>query len=44
MAMDPQQASPLSKMDRTGCQVLFGHFRHVYLLEVSKNDDEECCF
>ena len=27
-----------------GCQVLLGHFGPAYLLQVSKNDDEECCF
>jgi hypothetical protein len=26
------------------CSVLNGHFRPVYLLHVSKNDDEEHCF
>ena len=27
-----------------GCQVLLGRFGPVYLLQVSKNDDEERCF
>ena len=27
-----------------GCQVLLGHFGPVYLLQLSKNDDEESCF
>ena len=38
MAMEPKQASLMSKMDRTG------HFGPAYLLQVSKNDDEEHCF
>ena len=48
MTMEPQQASPISKMDGTtvelGCQTLLGHFGSVYLLQVSKNDDKEHCF
>ena len=33
MAMEPQQASPVSKMDGTiDCQVLLGYFGPVYLL------------
>ena len=47
MAMEPQQASPLSKDGwnyAACCQVLFGHFGPVFLLQVSKNDDEERCF
>ena len=27
-----------------GCQVLLGQFETVYLLQVSKNEDEESCF
>ena len=42
MAMELQQASPMSKMD--GTRVLLGHFGYAYLLQVSKNDDEEHCF
>ena len=41
MAMEPQQASPMSKMDGNR---LLGHFGPVYLLQVSKNDDEKHCF
>jgi hypothetical protein len=26
------------------CWVLHGHFGNIYLLQVSKNDDEEHCF
>ena len=44
MAMEPQQASLMSKMVETRHQVLLGHFGPVYLLQVSKNDDEERCF
>ena len=45
MAMETQQASPMSKMDGTRLPVLFDHFGPVYLLQVSKNDDdEERCF
>ena len=44
MAMEPQQASPHLKWMELGCQVLLGHFGPVYLLQVSKNDDEERCF
>ena len=45
MAMEPQQASPMSTMQwmELGCQALLGHFGPVYLLQVSKNDDEERC-
>ena len=35
MAMEPHQLC---------CQDLISHFGSVYLLQVSKNDDEECCF
>ena len=41
MAMEPQHAIPMFKM-KLGCQVLLGHFGPVYLLQVGKNDDEEC--
>ena len=46
MAMEPQQSSPMSKMDGTRMPStrLLGHFGPVYLLQVSKNDDEERCF
>ena len=45
MAMEPQQASPMSKMDETRLPSKYsGHFGPVYLLQVSKNDDEERCF
>ena len=46
MAMEPQQASPMSEWTKLDCQVLLGHFGFgpVYLLQVSKNDDEERCF
>ena len=38
MAMESQQASPMSKMDGTRLpEVLFGHFGPVYLLQVNKN-------
>ena len=42
MTMEPQQASPMSKMDRTSnkCKQ-YDHFGPVYLLHVRKNDDEE---
>ena len=26
------------------CGVLRGHFGPVYLIQISKNDDEKCCF
>ena len=35
---------PCLKWMELGCQVLLGHFGHVYLLQVSKKDDEERCF
>ena len=35
---------PCLKWMELGCQVLLGHFGSVYLLQVSKNDDEERCF
>ena len=35
---------PCLKWMELGCQVLLGHFGPVYLLQVSNNDDEECCF
>ena len=35
MAMEPQQASPMSKID--GARLLY-HFGPVHLLQVSKND------
>ena len=45
MAMEPKQASLMSKMDETSrLPSTFGHFGPVYLLQVSKNDDEEHCF
>ena len=39
-----QQASPMSEMNGTSCKVLHGNFEPVYLLQVSKNDDEKHCF
>ena len=46
MAMEPQHNIPMSKMNETRLPStrLLGHFGPVYLLQVSKNDDEECCF
>ena len=45
MAIEPQQSSPMSKMDRTRLpSTQWPHFGPVYLLQVSKNDDEERCF
>ena len=44
MTMEPQQASPMSKMDETRLPSTLGHFGPVYLPRVSKNDDEEYCF
>ena len=44
MAMEPQQASPMSKMDGTRLPSTPCHFGPVYLLQVRKNDDEEPCF
>ena len=41
MAMEPQQASPISKMDGTSLTSTHCHFGPVNLLQVSKNDDEE---
>ena len=38
------QAIPISKIDGLCCHVLLGHFGLVYLLQVSKNYDEEHCF
>ena len=35
---------PCLKCMEIGCQVLLGHFGPVYLLQGSKNDDEERCF
>ena len=35
---------PCLKCMELACQVLNGHFGPVYLLQVSKNDDEERCF
>ena len=35
---------PCLKGIKLGCQVLLGHFGPVNLLQVSKNDDVECCF
>ena len=35
MAMEPKQASPMSKMDGT---------RLPSTPSISKNDDDECCF
>ena len=43
-AMEPQQASLMSKMDGTRLLSSPSHFEPVYLLHASKNDDEECCF
>ena len=42
MTMEPQQASFMSKMDETRLPIL--DLYSVYLLQVSKNDDEERCF
>ena len=44
MAMEPKEASLMSKMDGTRLLSSPSHFEPVYLLHVSKNDDEECCF
>ena len=44
MVVDPQQASAMSKMDGTSLPSTPCHFRSIYLLQVSKNDDEERCF
>jgi hypothetical protein len=46
MAIEPQQASPMSKMDGTKLPntPCLGHFGPVYLLQLSRNDDEERCF
>ena len=35
---------PCLKFMKLGCHVLLGHFGPVYLHQVSRNDDEECCF
>ena len=43
MAMEPKQASPVSKMAETKLPSTPWHFGPVYLLQVSKNDDEERC-
>ena len=47
MTMEPKKASPMSKIKlkwmELGYQVLLGHFGPVYLLQASKNDDEERC-
>ena len=42
MAMEPKQAC--LKWIELGSQVLLGDFGPVYLLQVSKYDNEECCF
>ena len=39
-----QQASPILECMELICEVLLGHFWPVYLLHVSKNDDEKRCF
>ena len=44
MAVDPQMASPMSKMDGTRLPSTFLPFWTVCLLQVSKNGDEERCF
>ena len=44
MTMEPTQASLMSKMDRTTLPNTPWHFGTVYLLQVSKNDDEAHCF
>ena len=44
MAKEPQQASPMSKMDRTLLPSTIWPFVSVFVLQVSKNDDEEHCF
>ena len=43
MAMESQKASPMSKMDGTRLPSTW-NFGPAYLLQVSKNDDEERCF
>jgi hypothetical protein len=35
---------PCLKWIKLSCQALLGHFGPLYLLQVSKKDDEECCF
>ena len=40
MAMEPQQNSPMSKMDETRLPSTLW----LFLFQVSKNDDEERCF
>ena len=42
MAMEPQKASPMPKMDELGYQVLIGPFGPVYLLQLSKK--KQSCF
>ena len=44
MAMEPKQASPMYKMDGNRLSSTPLPFEPVYLLQVSKNDDEEHCF
>ena len=45
MAREPQQASPMSKMNETKLPSTPWPFWIIYyLLQVSKNDDEEHCF
>ena len=39
-----QQAGPCFKCIEFACQVLHGYLELVFLLQVSKNDDEEHCF
>ena len=42
--MEPQQASPMSKMDGTRLPSTPWPFCPAHLLHASKNDDEERCF
>ena len=45
LAMEPQRASPMPKMDETRLpSTPWPFWMYVYLLQVSKNDDEEHCF
>ena len=44
MTKEPQQAIPMSKMDRTRLRSTLWPLGPVFVLQVSKNDDEEHCF
>ena len=41
MTMELSRLAPCLKCMELACQVLNGHFGPVYLLQVSKNDDED---